>query len=282
MAGFDMDWTLARNYKGVWPKDPTDIRIMTGRVDKLKKLQNEGWTIVVFTNQKSTGKKIDFNFKRVNNFIKLLGIPIIVAMAIGEDEYRKPNVGMYQLITKMLGPIKTSFYCGDAAGRRGDFSDSDKGFALNCGMRFYHVEDLFPSPTFDIPSERCMILFVGMPGVGKTTYFDKHLLYNGYMHVNQDVLKSKGKCLTITKQACESGRNVCIDCTNPGQSRREEFYSIGSKHGYEIIVIFFEGDGRSRNKLRPKPVPSVGYGMYYKYLVEPTDQNTPGKLYVIG
>lgn len=283
MAGFDMDWTLARTYKGVWPKDPSDIKLMTGRIDKLKELQNNGWTIVVFTNQKSTtDNKVKFNFERVNHFIQKVGIDLVLVMATGNDNYRKPNTGMYELTQKVLGPIKKSFYCGDAAGRKGDFSDSDREFAQNCDVKFYEPEDIFPNPTFDIPTERCMIVFVGMPGVGKTTYYHKVLEPLGYVHVNQDTLGSKSKCLTTTRKVCQNKKCVAIDCTNPGLSRREEFYSIGSKHGYNLVTIYFEGDGRQRNKLRTKPVPTIAYSMYYKYVVEPTPENTPGQLYVLS
>ena len=36
-----------------------------------------------------------------------------------------------------------SFYCGDAAGRPKDFSDSDRGFAQAAGLRFFTPEELF-------------------------------------------------------------------------------------------------------------------------------------------
>lgn len=40
----------------------------------------------------------------------------------------------------------TSFYCGDAAGRKGpvkDFTDSDLKFALNLKLKFYTPDQLF-------------------------------------------------------------------------------------------------------------------------------------------
>ena len=141
-----MDWTLVRPTRGTWPKDLNDIVLLPNRAITLKNLRAKGYTIVVFTNQKSrTENKINFNYQRVNNFIKLIpDIPIILMMAIGDDIYRKPNVGMWQTLQRMLPPIITAFYCGDAAGRKSDFSDSDKLFAENNKIQFYTPEEIFP------------------------------------------------------------------------------------------------------------------------------------------
>ena len=47
---------------------------------------------------------------------------------------------MWKWIEKKNGGVKVSledsFYCGDAAGRPGDYSDTDRKFARNVGVRF--------------------------------------------------------------------------------------------------------------------------------------------------
>lgn len=66
-----------------------------------------------------------------------------VFVATSEDEYRKPGLGMWNLLIKSFNAkadidIKASFFCGDAAGRKDgkhkDFSDTDLKFALNVGI----------------------------------------------------------------------------------------------------------------------------------------------------
>ena len=37
-----------------------------------------------------------------------------------------------------------SFYAGDALGRENDWSDSDKIFAINCGLKYISPEEIFP------------------------------------------------------------------------------------------------------------------------------------------
>ncbi len=78
------------------------------------------------------------------------------------------------------------------------------------------------------------------------------------------------------------GLNMVIDATNPGQERRQEFYDLANEYGYNIVVIYFVRDGRGWNKLREKPVPTIAYSTYYKNLIEPTADNTPGSLYQIS
>lgn len=72
------------------------------------------------------------------------------------DPHRKPGKGMWDLFVSKLAPssgsaaapdASLSFYVGDAAGRLGDFADSDKGFAEAAGLRFQTPEEFFGGPT---------------------------------------------------------------------------------------------------------------------------------------
>ncbi|GME79065.1 unnamed protein product [[Candida] boidinii] len=63
--------------------------------------------------------------------------------------FRKPNTGMWDEFLALIDPLEggvdfeESFYVGDAAGRPKDFSDSDKNFAKNIGLKFHVPEDYF-------------------------------------------------------------------------------------------------------------------------------------------
>lgn len=60
------------------------------------------------------------------------------------DNYRKPNTGMLQEFYTDVGTHSgIEFYVGDAAGRKNDFSDSDKAFAINGNINFHTPEELF-------------------------------------------------------------------------------------------------------------------------------------------
>lgn len=149
IASFDLDGTLVKPEYGDFPKHFEDVHVMPKRKEILQFYVEKNYSIVIFTNQKSTtANKLMNNYKKINYAISLfeqMGIPLILMMATGEDKYRKPNVGMWKFLEKMLGPsnIVKAFYCGDAAGRPGDFATSDREFANSLGIPFYTPEQIF-------------------------------------------------------------------------------------------------------------------------------------------
>ncbi|KAL3234381.1 hypothetical protein RNJ44_03143 [Nakaseomyces bracarensis] len=64
------------------------------------------------------------------------------------DLMRKPKIGMAEMFLKDLKSLKGNakkwkYYCGDAAGRDKDFSDTDKVFAESLEIEFKTPEDIF-------------------------------------------------------------------------------------------------------------------------------------------
>ena len=147
IAGFDLDSTLIDNASGAkFTQNLDDMRVMPNRISTMQNLIAKGYTIVIFTNQKSTyEKRKEFTFQKLQKAVTLLGIPVILFAALGDDVFRKPKTGMWQEAEKLLVNVNwaSSFYCGDAAGRPNDFSDSDLKFAQAKGVTFYIPEQIF-------------------------------------------------------------------------------------------------------------------------------------------
>ena len=120
-----------------------------------------------------------------------------------------------------------------------------------------------------------------MPGSGKSTYYEENLLKMNYTYISQDLLKTRQKVLSTLKNSMLQKDNIVIDSTNPTQEKREEYYNLAKKYSYNITVLYFVRNGKDWNKLRDKPVPNVVYSVYFKNLIEPTKNNTPGNLYQI-
>lgn len=281
IAGFDLDWTLIRPTKSKFSNDENDWAILPNRLNTLRYCVDNGYTIVIFTNQKSTGKKLEMTIRRICNVIKYLnnnGVKLVLLMATKDNTDRKPNIGMFNVLRNLLQGIRMneSFYVGDAAGRPTDFSDSDKVFAENLGIKFYIPEDFFPRTLVTLPdpsiSSQYIIIFVGMPGSGKTSFYKKELEPRGWVHINQDTLKTYAKVMSEMKRFLKEGRSVVIDNTNPSIEKRRELIKIGIDLGIPSIILYFVDNGHERNKLREKPVPQIAYNMYYKNLTEPTQE----------
>lgn len=176
--------------------------------------------------------------------------------------------------------MKESFFVGDAAGRlaswkpgrSADWSAVDRKFATNLGLKFYTPEefvfkeeivemyDLGRDPktlTATISAEYSsdseseivkelntvsMVLAVGSPASGKSTYYQRHLKALNFVHVNRDTLKTIPKCLALVKSSLLKKQSVYIDNTNPTRESREMFISIAKDLNIPVICLQFTAD----------------------------------------
>lgn len=276
VAGFDLDWTLVRSVKGKFFKDSNDWKFLPNRLLSLKYYQDNGYLIIIFTNQGYKGIKLTEAIIRINNIIKFLAQenihPWVFAATGANSFYRKPNYAMWQTLNNYKKDINltSSFYVGDAADRPQDFSSSDKEFASNIGISFYTPEEIFPNNEIIIPETQTMFIFMGIPGSGKTSFYQRNLQPLGWIHINQDTLKTQNKVIATLKAALQAGKSVAIDATNPSSSKRKEYLSLAAEYRVSAMIIYFVGNGYAWNKLREKPVPNIAYNMYYKNLEEPS------------
>ncbi|EDN09052.1 conserved hypothetical protein [Histoplasma mississippiense (nom. inval.)] len=177
IAAFDLDSTLVATKSGRrFPTNERDWKWWSPSVpDKLKQLNDEGYLVVVLSNQKAISLKKDLKGGRVESkslsifkqkvaaIMQTLDMPFSVYAATASDEFRKPRMGMWRemlddhdLSVAGLLHLEQSIFVGDAAGREGDHSCVDRDFAANVGVPFETPEEFFldeaPKPilrTFD-------------------------------------------------------------------------------------------------------------------------------------
>jgi len=153
------------------------------------------------------------------------------------------------------------FFVGDAAGRQKDFSCDDRKFAANVGIKFYTEKQFFqnlPNEHFEWKSfnpftfksmdsldfssvandHNEMIIFVGMPGSGKSTFTKKYL--DGYERVNRDTLGSKSLCEKKTREFLDKSKSVIIDNTNPSREARRTFIEIAKEYNVPVRCLVFK------------------------------------------
>jgi len=263
----------------------------------------------------------DFHSK-IASLVDLLNVPVLVMAACESDINRKPCVGMWnQFCQNFNGGIgihkADSFYVGDAAGRlenwapkmKKDFSCSDRKFAANLSLPFYTPEEYFlrsnkapftwgefvpmdidPSKPLLDPEDACitvdsqeMILFVGPPASGKSTFYKKHLQPKGYIHVNRDTLGSVKKCIAECEKVLQRPGNthVVIDNTNPDPETRKQYIGLGKQYKTPVRCFVFTttiAHCKHNNKFRElmktgdttyKPVPDIAFNSYSSRYTQP-------------
>jgi bifunctional polynucleotide phosphatase/kinase len=136
-VAFDLDYTLIKTKSGKkFPQNEDDWMWLNKNVPKkLEQFHNDGYHVIVVSNQSS--KKVEDVANKVKQIFDKLSITATVFICYG-DEYRKPNC---RVINEHINPAFIEFYCGDACGRVGDFSNSDLLFAFNLGIKFLTPED---------------------------------------------------------------------------------------------------------------------------------------------
>ncbi|PSS05873.1 Polynucleotide 3'-phosphatase [Actinidia chinensis var. chinensis] len=162
IAAFDFDGCLVKTSVKRVGSDAWSL-MYSSVPDKLQSLYNEGYKLVIFTNEANIERwknkrqtAVDSKVGRLNNFIKRVKVPIQVFIACGidksdgqaEDPFRKPKPGMWYLMEQQFNSgiavdMDQSFYVGDAAGRQNDYSDADIKFAQAIGLKFHVPEEYF-------------------------------------------------------------------------------------------------------------------------------------------
>ncbi|CEP17777.1 hypothetical protein [Parasitella parasitica] len=173
-----------------------------------------------------------------------------------------------------------SFYVGDAAGRddgwkpkyKKDHSCSDRKFADNVNIAFYTPEEFFlkePKAKFQwrgfnakqhmaaaLPlympdstplvkendGKNEMIICVGYPASGKSSFAKKHLIPKGYVYINQDMLKTRNKCIVACQAALSEKKSVVIDNTNPERATRALYIKLAQNANVPIRCFYFGDD----------------------------------------
>lgn len=155
----DLDGTLIKTVSGkTFPEDITDFRIQLPVLNKIvEKFPKLNYLFIV-TNQGGIGKfitKLDFERKLdyVQHFCESFLEERLANMYCCDsvycdsmdktNSYRKPNTGMLEMLAERweIPSEEVCIMIGDASGKPGDFSDSDKKCAENFSIDYMDVRD---------------------------------------------------------------------------------------------------------------------------------------------
>ena len=152
----DLDGTLIETISGeVFPKGVWDVKLRFDVLDAIKKLNpqyilivsNQGGIESGFVNGDNFRAKFAYVIGAIREYCNCKCYGMCCVSNDASNQCRKPNTGMLEtLLEKYVGDdfdcIKQkSLMIGDASGKEGQFSDSDKKTAENFGIDYIDVED---------------------------------------------------------------------------------------------------------------------------------------------
>lgn len=152
----DLDGTLIETISGAtFPKGIWDMKIRVDVLDAIKKLNSEYVLIVSnqggiesgFVDAQKFETKLSYIIKAIGEYCGCECYAMYCDTNNKSDPYRKPNTKMLETLLKDyvgddIEDIKQkSLMVGDASGKEGQFSDSDKKTAENFGIDYMDVDD---------------------------------------------------------------------------------------------------------------------------------------------
>ena len=194
-------------------------------------------------------------------------------------------------------------------GAKKDFSCTDRKFASNIGIDFQTPEEFFlgfpkcAKYSFgDFDPRLCavsdykpqvhpanaslthhqpeVVVFVGFPASGKTTFYHEVMKPHGYVHVNRDTLGSWQRCVNVCEQELKKQRKVVIDNTNPDVEFRMRYVTSAQSCGVHVRCFQFMttlDQAKHNNRFRElttntgkKKVTEIAYNTFKSRFVQPT------------
>lgn len=245
------DWQIA------FPETPGKLKLLHNEGYKIVFITNQAGV--------SSGKLKIKDFKqKLQRIIQKFNIPVQAFISTGKGWYRKPMTGMWDKLCEKNDGIEIdkmrSFFIGDAAGRpekkvpkrKKDHSCSDRLMAINIGIPFFTAEQHFQNskdsewvqPEFDpktvsttqnlyepitskLTSDKPeVIIMVGGPGSGKSSFSRNELETKGYLLINRDKLGTWQKCVSALESALRDKKNAVIDNTNIDVDTRKRYIDV--------------------------------------------------------
>jgi bifunctional polynucleotide phosphatase/kinase len=156
-------------------------------------------------------------------------------------------------------------------------------FALNLNIPFHTPEEYFlgddpvrfvlvtkfnprdylvdppATPAITPPSTPDMLLLVGCPAAGKSTFYRHHLLPLGYQHINQDTLRTRAKCVAEATVLLRADAAIAIDNTNADKATRRTWVDLARQFGRTIRCVQFTASPQlARHNLRVRALAAAG------------------------
>jgi len=140
------------------------------------------------------------------------------------------------------------------------------------------------SAPFTKNSPQELVIFCGSPGAGKSTFYWDVLQPLGYERVNQDILKSRDRCIKKATELLGAGFSVAVDNTNADIETRKHWVNLAQEFNVPIRCVRFMASSRlaehndavramNPNTMNPEKrslLPGIAFKSFQQRLQEPT------------
>jgi predicted kinase len=107
------------------------------------------------------------------------------------------------------------------------------------------------------------VIFVGVQGAGKTSFYREHLL-GTHVHISLDETRTRQREHSLLTECFNAKRRFVVDNTNPLTADRKRYIAPARAAGFRVVCYFFQTslrDAIHRNNQRAGkqkvPVPAV-------------------------
>ncbi|KAF2093531.1 PNK3P-domain-containing protein [Rhizodiscina lignyota] len=217
---------------------------------RLRCLYEEGYHIIILTNQGrlttvdgDESSEASLFKAKLDDIFGEFDICLTIYAACGNNIWRKPRTGAWHKMQEDFArkgftiEWDQAFLVGDAAGRPKDHADADWHFCLNVGIDFYTPEEFFTGgvseprghkfdPTLYLQSPvnksaraiseiitrtvPSLIVFVGLPGSGKSTFFKQHMQIDNIAYIDPRASTGVLSPLEVAKDYLLKKENVVV------------------------------------------------------------------------
>ena len=107
------------------------------------------------------------------------------------------------------------------------------------------------------------VLFIGIQGSGKTTFYRAHL-FDTHVRLCRDLVKTRNRELLLVRACLAARQPGVVDDSNASASTRAEYVASAHAAGFRVVGYYFRTPLRTalaRNRRRPPgqviPVPGI-------------------------
>ena len=131
-----------------------------------------------------------------------------------------------------------------------------------------------------------MIIFIGIPGAGKSTFFQERFA-NTHVRINLDMLKTRTREKILIEACITAKQPFVVDNTNITIAERKRYIPLARQAGFLVIGYYFQSDLKTalqRNQQRngKAAIPTGGVIARYHQLQLPNFNEGFDRLYYVS